>query len=164
MGYGSYCMQDCCIEGNIGRFCSIAAEVKVVRGTHPIGLPYATTSPMFFSTRKQTCVTFVTEERFGELKEPIRVGNDCWIGSRSLVVGGVTIADGAVVLAGAVVTKDVPPYAVVGGVPARVVRYRYDQATIDFLLQTRWWEQPTEWLKEHAEWLCDVETLKKELQ
>lgn len=164
MGYGSYCMQDCHIEGTIGRFCSIAAEVKVARGTHPIELPYATTSPIFFSTRKQTGTTFTTAERFDELKEPVVIGNDCWIGQRALIVGGVTIGDGAVVLAGAVVTKDVPPYAIVGGVPAKIIRYRYDEEMIAFLLKTRWWDKPIDWLKENHTLLCDMEALKKALQ
>ena len=164
MGYGTYCMQDCHIEGNIGRFCSIAAEVKVARGTHPTTSPYATTSPMFFSTRKQTATTFTPIDRFDELKEPIIIGNDCWIGQRALIVGGITIGDGAVVMAGAVVTKDVPPYAIVGGVPAKVVKYRYDDETIAFLLKTRWWDKPIEWLKANHALLCDIEALKRELQ
>lgn len=161
MGYGTYCMQNCHIEGNIGRFCSIAADVKVARGTHPTTLPYATTSPMFFSTRKQAGTTFTAIDRFEELKAPVSIGNDCWIGQRALIVGGVTIGDGAVVMAGAVVTKDVPPYAIVGGVPARVVKYRYDEEMIDFLLKTQWWNKPIDWLKANHALLCDIDALKK---
>lgn len=164
MGYGSYCMQDCHIEGNIGRFCSIAADVKVARGTHPTTLPYATTSPMFFSTRKQTGTTFTTIDRFDELKTPVTIGNDCWIGQRAILIGGITIGDGAVVMAGAVVTKDVPPYAVVGGVPAKIVKYRYDKETIDFLLKTEWWNKPIDWLKDNHALICDMDALKKALQ
>ncbi len=164
MGYGSYICDNCKIEGTIGRFCSIAADVKVVRGTHPITFPYATTSPIFFSVRKQTGVTFTAEERFNELLASISIGNDCWIGQRVLIVGGVKIGDGAVVLAGAVVTKDVPPYSIVGGVPAKILRYRYDEETIKFLLDTKWWNLPIEWLKANSELLCDIEKLKKELK
>lgn len=164
MGYGTYAMQNCSIEGRVGRFCSIAAEVKVARGTHPVTLPYATTSPMFFSTRKQSATTFSPIDRFDELKEPVTIGNDCWIGQRALLVGGITVGDGAVVMAGAVVTKDVPPYAIVGGVPAKVIKYRYDDETIAFLLKTRWWDKPIDWLKENHALLCDIEALKNELQ
>ena len=68
----------------------------------------------------------------------IIIGNDVWIGERVFIVGGVRIADGAVVLVGAVVSKDVSPYAIVGGVPAKVIGYRYDEETIDFLLKVKW--------------------------
>lgn len=164
MGYGAYICHNCYIEGCVGRFCSIAADVKVTRGTHPTTLPYATTSPMFFSTRKQTGTTFTTIDRFDELKAPVTIGNDCWIGQRAILIGGITIGDGAVVMAGAVVTKDVPPYAIVGGVPARIVKYRYDEETIDFLLKTQWWNKPIDWLKNNHELMCDMEALKKALQ
>lgn len=129
MGYGSYICNDCSIIGNIGRFTSIAAEVKNAQGVHPIGTPYATTSPMFFSLKKQSGITFAKKQLFDEMRAPISIGNDCWIGQRAFFVGGLTIGDGAVVLAGAVVTKDVPPYAIVGGVPAKVLKYRYDEET-----------------------------------
>lgn len=164
MGYGAYICHNCYIEGCIGRFCSIAADVKVARGTHPTTLPYATTSPMFFSTRKQAGTTFTTIDRFDELKALVTIGNDCWIGQRAILIGGITIGDGAVVMAGAVVTKDVPPYAIVGGVPARIVKYRYDEETIDFLLKTEWWNKPIDWLKDNHALMCDMEALKKALQ
>lgn len=163
MGYGSYITTNCIIEGNIGRFCSIAADVKVTLGTHPTGGTYATTSPMFFSTRKQTGTTFAKKQLFDEMLPPISIGNDCWIGQRAFIVGGVTIGDGAVVLAGAVVTKDVPPYAIVGGVPAKILKYRYNEETIGFLLESKWWNMPIEWLKENSELLCDINGLKKVL-
>ena len=164
MGYGSYIMQDCSIEGNIGRFCSIAADVKVALGTHPIAHPYATTSPMFFSTRKQTGSTFAKRQMFNEIHPPISIGNDCWIEQRAFIVGGVTIGNGAVVLAGAVVTKDVPPYAIVGGVPAKIIKYRYDEETIHLLLEKQWWNMPIEWLKNNSELLCDIDKLRQALK
>lgn len=163
MGYGTYITQNCIIEGDIGRFCSIASDVKVARGTHPIEEPYATTSPMFFSLRKQTGTTFAKRQLFEEMHAPTTIGNDCWIGQGVFIVGGTTIGDGAVVLAGAVVTKDIPPYAIVGGVPAKIIRYRYDDETINFLLEKRWWNMPINWLKENSELLCDIEKLKNVL-
>jgi hypothetical protein len=72
-------------------------------------------------------------------KERVVIGNDVWLGASCLVLKGVTIGDGAVVAAGAVVTKDVPPYAIVGGVPARVIRYRFPDAIIDRLRKVAWW-------------------------
>ena len=163
MGYGSYMCEDCHIVGEIGRFTSIAAEVRSAQGIHPTGAPFATTSPMFYSLRKQAMTTFSTEQRFEELRPPVKIGNDCWIGVRVFLAGGVTVGDGAVILSGAVVTKDVPPYAIVGGVPARILRYRYDPETIDFLLQAKWWDKPLDWLRDNSHLLCDIEQLKKAL-
>ena len=77
-----------------------------------------------------------------------------------MIIGGVHIADGAVVLAGAVVTKNVPPYAIVGGVPAKIIRYRYDEETISFLLQAQWWNNTEDWFKENWKLLTDIDKLK----
>lgn len=164
MGYGSYICNDSSIIGNVGRFTSIAAEVKNAQGVHPITSPYVTTSPMFFSLKKQSGITFAKKQLFDEMRAPISIGNDCWIGQRAFFVGGLTIGDGAVVLAGAVVTKDVPPYAIVGGVPAKILKYRYDEETIQFLLEKKWWNMPVEWLKENSALLCDIDKLKETLK
>ena len=163
MGYGSYIASHCEIVANIGRFCSIADHVRTNVGLHPISFPYATTSPMFFSILKQTGKTFANRQIFNELREPSQIGNDVWIGENVFFVGGITIGDGAVVLAGAVVTKDVPPYAVVGGIPAKVIKYRYDEEIIQFLQETKWWDKDIDWLKENWELMCDMNELKKYL-
>lgn len=156
LGYGSYIAAYSSISAHVGRFTSIASYVSVNPGVHPYQLPYVSTSPCFFSTLKQAGGTFADRFCFDEFRFwdnqkriAVKIGDDCWIGERVFIVGGVTINTGAVVLAGAVVTKDVPPYSIVGGVPAKVLRYRYDKATIDFLLSTRWWEKDIDWLKKH---------------
>lgn len=151
MGYGSYICSNCYIEGNIGKFTSIANDVQCNLGLHPYKLPYVSTSPMFFSLLKQTGETFAKVQSFAEISPSIEIGNDCWIGQRVFIVGGVTINDGAVVLAGAVVVKDVPPYAIVGGVPAKIIGYRYEADIIETLLKIQWWNMPIEWLREHHE-------------
>ena len=166
MGYGSYISSNCRIEASIGRFCSIGPNVVSNPGTHAYKEPYATTSPLFFS-KNMNGATFAKKQMFEEYtfvdKErqlSFQVGNDCWIGESAFIVGGVKIADGAVVLAHAVVTKDVPAYAIVGGVPAKVVGYRYDEETINFLLKVQWWNNSTEWFKKHWMLLNDIEQLK----
>lgn len=161
MGYGTYMVEDCHIEGSIGRFTSIGSEVRTAVGTHPYQLPFATTSPLFYSTRRQAMETFTESQRFEEIRPGVRIGNDCWIGMRVLLSGGICIGDGAVVLSGAVVTKDVPPFAIVGGIPAQIRGYRYDEETVRFLLETKWWDKPIPWLREHAALLCDMEALKQ---
>ncbi len=160
MGYGTYIGPHSEIQADIGRFTSISSHVRTNAGIHPMSEPFVTTSPMFYSVRKQAGQTFANKMMFDEFKEPAKIGNDVWIGENVFFVGGVTIGDGAVVLAGAVVTKDVPPYAVVGGVPAKVLKYRYDEETIRFLLDIKWWDMDKDFLREHWELLCDVDKLK----
>ena len=170
LGYGSYVGPYSKISAKIGRFTSIASYVCTVAGRHAYQAPFATTCPMFFSlnpNHSQSGSTFATEQMFEELKFAVpekqldvEIGNDVWIGERAMIIGGVHIADGAVVLAGAVVTKDVPPYAIVGGVPAKIIRYRYDEETINFLLNIQWWNNSENWFKEHWLLLTDIDRLK----
>lgn len=171
LGYGSYIGPSSNILGNIGKYTSIAPDVKVLNGKHPYTTPFVSTNPAFFSLRKQNGSTFTTKQRFNELlymdKEKtysVVIGNDCWIGERVLIIGGVTVGDGAVILAGAVVTKDVPPYAIVGGVPSKILKYRYDEDTIAFLLKFKWWDKDLVWLKENIDAMNDIDLLKKKFK
>lgn len=171
IGLGSYIGLNSQICGKVGRFCSIADNCHVVCGTHPYTVPFVTTSPMFFSLLKQAGSTFATEqciEEFryvlGDDKNPVVIGHDCWIGFGVTLISGVTLGIGSVVLAGAVVTKDVPPYAIVGGVPAKVLRYRYDEDTIQILLRSKWWEHDKDWFIENWRILTDMDTFKRKYQ
>ena len=92
-----------------------------------------------------------------------KIGNDVWIGEDVKIIGGVTIGDGAIVATGATVTKDVPPYAIVGGVPAKVIRYRFDMPTIDFLLKDKWWDKPVDWIKSYAQEFKHIDLYKEKL-
>lgn len=163
MGYGSYIQDDCNISGKIGRFTSIAPNVKCNRGVHPTTYPYVSTSPVFYSTKGQSGHSFTKKQLFIENTSPISIGNDCWIGQNVFIVGGITIGDGAIVLANATVTKDIPPYAIVGGVPAKIIKYRYNEEVIEFFLRKKWWDKPIEWLEKHSECLCDITKFKKEI-
>lgn len=160
MGYGSYIGPNCETQAVIGRYTSIAPHVRINVGSHPFSTPFVTTCPMFFSTKKQNGKTFANRIIYNELKSVPVIGNDCWIGENVFICGGIHIGDGAVVLAGAVVTKDVPPYAIVGGVPAKVLRYRFDEDTIKYLIELKWWNMDVDWLRQHWELLCDIEKLK----
>lgn len=168
IGFGSYIGMDCNISAKIGRFTSIASYVRCNHGTHPYTYPYVSTSPIFVSTQKQCGLSFTQISRFDEYKYvgkdkkcPLVIGSDCWIGEGVFFAGGITVGDGAVVLAHAVVTKDVPPYAIVGGVPAKVVRYRYDDKTVQILLKSQWWNKDLSWIKNHVTEMCDIEIFKK---
>ena len=146
MGFGSYLGPNSYVVGNIGRFTSIAPFVRCNSGVHPYKLPYVTTSPSFYSLNLNHWI--------------VNIGHDCWIGEHVFMVGGVTVNNGAVVLAHAVVTKDVPPYAIVGGIPAKVIGYRYDEETIAFLLKKCWWNNEIKWFEKHWMLLNDMNLLK----
>ena len=170
LGYGSYISPHCDIAmTRIGRFSSIGPRVVVNPGRHPYTYPYVTTSPAFFSCMKQNSGTFTDKNLFDDFnfidKERqivTEIGNDCWIGDGAFIVGGVHIGDGAVILAHAVVTKDIPPYAIVGGVPAKVLSFRYSEDDIEFLLNSKWWLKDDAWFKKNIDVMNDFGKFKKE--
>lgn len=84
-------------------------------------------------------------------KGDINIGNDVWIGYEAVILAGVTVGDGAVIGTRAVITKDVPPYTVVGGVPAKPIKRRFSEERIDQLLKMRWWDWPEEKIAENIE-------------
>lgn len=168
LGLGSYIGNDCHLTAYIGRFTSIAPYVRSNPGKHPISKPYVSTSPCFYSTKKQCGHTFAKKQMFEEEsyidienRIAIKIGNDCWIGQGVFFTGGITVGDGAIVLANAVITKNIPPYSIVGGIPAKIIKYRFDEDTINFLLQIKWWNNDTEWLNNHWDLICDIEKLKE---
>lgn len=124
----------------IGRYTVIAREVYVGVGAHPTN--FLTAHSIFY---KNSPWGFHPEwvKRIDYNESPVcHIGNDVWIGTRAIIMDGVNVSDGAIVAAGSVVTKDVPPYAVVGGVPAKVIKYRFPQEMIDCLLDIQWWNLP----------------------
>lgn len=163
MGYGTYIGPYSRITGDIGKFTSIGPNVITNLGIHPNRPPYVTTCPMFFSTNKQNGATFATNNKFNEFSNPIRIGHDCWIGENVFIIGGVSIGNGAIVYAGSIVTKDIPPYAIVGGNPAKIIRYRFDKDTIQYLEKIKWWDMPIEWLRDNWDLFCDIDKLKEKI-
>ena len=167
-GMGSYIGSNCHISAEIGRFSSMGNRITQITETHPYKEPFVTTSPMFFSLKRQTGQTFARKQLFEEYrfydKErgiAVKIGNDCWVGNDVCFIGGVKVADGAVVLSRAMVTKDVPPYAIVGGIPARIIGYRYDENSIMLLEKAQWWNHDVEWFKENWELLTDMSAFMK---
>lgn len=143
----------------IGKFCSIGPNFCCGLGLHPTN--GISTSPMFYSTARQNGVTLSKENKVEESKQT-KIGNDVFIGANVTVLDGVTIGDGAVVGAGAIVVDDIPPYAIAVGVPAKVVKYRFDEQTIGALLNKQWWNGSEEELKKVERAFWDVEAFVKE--
>lgn len=144
----SYVEPHCRIsETDIGKFCSIATNVVIGPPDHP--LDRVSTHPAFFLHEPRFGYTFDIPV-WDDGRARTTIGNDVWIGHGAMIRRGVQVADGAIIGAGAVVVKDVPPYAIVGGVPARVLRYRFEPEAIGRMLAIRWWDQDYDWIVKHA--------------
>ena len=129
----------------IGRFCSIACGAKFLftSANHSLSSLSTYPFPLFYEEWGQPWHQLT---QAWENRGDITIGNDVWIGYEAVILSGVTIGDGAIIAARAVVTQDVPPYTIVGGVPARPIRKRYNEASIAQLLQLQWWNWPEETL------------------
>ncbi|MFR1189886.1 MAG: CatB-related O-acetyltransferase [Oscillospiraceae bacterium] len=134
----------------IGKFCSIACGAKFLfnAANHALGSLSTYPFPIFFEEWGLP-TDADTIARAWDNHGDIVVGNDVWIGYEAVVLAGVTIGDGAVIATRAVVTKDVPPYTIVGGVPARPIRTRFDADTIARLQALRWWDWDAEIIRRH---------------
>lgn len=159
LGYGSYIgfsseFSNC----QVGKYSSIGNNVRVVSANHPTDM--VSTYPAFFSDSYR--VSYVEKSKF---KEHIttgngfecEIGNDVWNGDNVLIKGGLTIGDGAIIAMGSIVLHDVAPYTIVAGIPAKIVRKRFDDTIVDQLLKIRWWDRSLNWIKSHADEFCDVD-------
>lgn len=138
----------------IGMFCSIASGVKMGLGKHPTN--FISTSPAFYSLKNALGYTFVEKNSFEEYSN-ITIGNDVWIGADVIILDGVEIGDGAIIAAKSLVSKNVPPYSIVGGVPAKILKYRFCDITIQKLQKIKWWEFPLDKLKKSAQDFSDIQ-------
>lgn len=133
----------------IGKFCSIGPNVVIGFGEHPI--QFLSTSPLFYASKEGMFGEQLFTENNFEYRKPVDIGNDVWIGANVYIKNGVNIGDGAVIGAGAVVTKSIPPYAIAVGVPARILKYRFDDKTIDNLLSIKWWDWEIEKIRKNKQ-------------
>jgi len=171
VGYASYLGTNTKLSNTyIGRYSSIAADVSIIFGNHP--------SRDFVSTHNAFCfkdgysVCYTNEEHYFCQSEIVPyadpeneryciIGNDVWIGKGVKLKCGVKIGDGAIIGAYAVVTKDVPPYAIVGGIPAKLIRYRFSEEDIQWLQELKWWNNNKEWLEKYGKFFYDIKVLKQ---
>lgn len=141
----------------IGKFCSISSNVQIGLGPHPSRV-FVSTYPAFYSNENPGCpIAFRDNKIFDDAAPKTILENDIWIGANVIIPGGVHIGTGAIVAAGSVVVKDVPPYAVVGGNPAKIIRYRFQEDQIKLLLESEWWNWPLEKIRQHVDDFSDVE-------
>lgn len=145
-------------NADIGKFTCIGPNVQIGLGEHPTK-EFISIHPVFYSLEAQLGFTYSEKKYFNEL-ESTKIGNDVWIGVNAIIKGGISIGDGAIIAAGAIVTKDVEPYAIVGGVPARLLKYRFPEDEIKSLLDLKWWNYEEKWLKKNAHLFTSVRNLK----
>lgn len=163
IGYASYIGERSVIKNaKIGKYTCIANDVVTISGAHPTS-KFVSIHPAFYSISKQAGFTYVNQNKFSDFKYideenniAVIIGNDVWIAACVKILEGVTIGDGAIVAAGSVVTKDVPPYAVVGGVPAKIIKYRFSEKDIQSLLEAQWWNKEQDWIERYADKFDDV--------
>ena len=138
----------------IGKFSSLA-QFKIVSGRHPLN-NFVSTHPVFYSNLRHCGAVFSDQLYFDDNSKGVAIENDVWIGHDASIIDGLTIGNGAVIGANCLVTKNVPPYAIVAGVPARVIRYRFSEKQIKFLLSIQWWNYDYMWIKNHYKLFHDI--------
>ena len=136
-------------EAIIGKFTSIARQVIIGVSGH--NYEWISTSPVITTNK----YNFIDKDRLNLQRPAPIIGNDVWIGANSIIMRGVTIGDGAVVGAGSIVTKDIEPYSIVGGNPARHIKYRFPQYIIEQLLEIKWWNWDDEKIKQNIDLFYD---------
>ncbi len=174
LGYASYLGNSCYLRGvYIGKYTCIGPEVRVAIGRHPVK-DFVSIHPAFFSESSPLGLSYVDDELYDQIKYPekscingkiytIVIGNDVWIGAGVTIADGVTIGDGAVIGAGSYISNDVAPYEIVAGTPAKVIKRRFNDEEIRYLLKLQWWNKPDEWIRKYAKFFTDIKQLQKEL-
>lgn len=154
VGSGSY-VNFC----SIGKFCCIGPNVKIGLGSHPT-TEFISVHPVFYSKSAQVGITFSDKNYFQEYDESF-IGNDVWIGANVVIKSGISIGDGAIIASGSVVTKNVLPYSIMGGVPSVCIKMRFEKEEIDTLLDLKWWNRDISWLKSNYMCFHSVKNLEK---
>jgi len=142
-------------SASIGKFCSIGPNVVIGLGNHPTSM-FVSTSPRFYLKEH-----FAEKDFFDQFTK-VKIGNDVWIGANTTIINGITIGDGAIIGANTLVNKNVEPYTIVGGVPARKLKKRFQNEEIDFLLKFKWWDKDINWIKNNYKLFHSIKIMRNE--
>lgn len=150
VGKYTYSAQDLYVANpektKIGSFCSIGCMVRIGHGTHPLN--YLSSSPYLYLDRLGYKTNITNSHNEWEKLKPVIIGHDVWIGDDVWIKNGISIGTGVIIGAKSVVTKNVPPYAIVVGNPAKIIKYRFSKEIIKRLLKTEWWKLPQKVIKQ----------------
>jgi chloramphenicol O-acetyltransferase type B len=146
-------------ETKMGKFCSVGPNVRIAPGKHPTHT-FVSTHPAIYSNPDYCMKNFQTKDHHNP-KRDVLIGNDVWICANAVIADGVTVGDGAIIAANAVVNADVEPYSIVGGIPAKLIRKRFKDEQIDVLKTSKWWDQNIEWIEKNSEIFLNVEDFYK---
>lgn len=151
----------------IGRYCSIGPRLRIGMGQHPTK-DFVSTSPIFY--KKNTNINFsytnfdkFVQHKFVDKKKSyfVEIGNDVWIGTNVTIMDGIKIGDGSVIGANSLVTKDIPPYAIHAGTPAKLIKNRFSKKNIKYLMNIKWWNKPKEWISKNANYFNKIDKFLK---
>lgn len=149
----------------IGRYCSIGPNIRIGNGSHP-SKDFVSTSPLFYSKNNVFGTSFLCPTKYDEHTYTsefnsyfVEIGHDVWFGANVVVLDGIIIGDGAIIGAGSIVTKDVKPFSVVAGIPAKELRMRFSDEEIEMLKKIRWWDKPLAWINENSKHFDNVRRL-----
>ena len=166
IGYGTYIASDTHLSmAKIGRYSAIGREVRTFLGRHPVK-DFVSINPAFYSPRSITGLSFpcgkiFEEHLFADTNKNfvVSIGNDVWIADRVVIMDGITVGDGAVIGLGSIVTKDIEPYSINVGSPAKKIRMRFTDTEIEYLLKFKWWSKNSAWINENKELFSNITNL-----
>ena len=143
----------------IGKFCSIASGFNCAFGKHPTKR-YVSTHPYFYSRTWNNNINGSLFKEYKYIDENNKImafiGNDVWIGTNVTILDGISIGNGAIIGACSLINKDVPPYAIVAGVPGKIIGFRFDKDEIDFLEEIKWWNRDIKWIDKNVQLFDDI--------
>ena len=159
----TYISAGCVIsEATIGKFCSIGPNVRIAPGKHPTHT-FVSTHPAIYSN-PACCIKNFSDKDYHSPYRNVEIGNDVWICANAIITDGIKIGDGAIIAANSVVSKNVEPYTIVGGVPAKFIRKRFTDEQINFLLKFKWWENDFDWIEKNAHLFRNIDFFIEELR
>nr|WP_251040627.1 CatB-related O-acetyltransferase [Chryseobacterium sp. ISL-6] len=146
-------------ETTMGKFCSVGPNVRIAPGKHPTHT-FVSTHPAIYSNPEYCLKNFQKKDHHNPMRN-VSVGNDVWICANVIIADGVNVGDGAIIGSNSVVTSDVEPYTIVGGIPARFIRKRFKDEQIDVLNESKWWDKDVDWIEKNSDIFLNIDDFYK---